>query len=65
MKELIEILETAQSKHGGTSPLTIGHLLNICKLAEKLYEKEIAKSQEIEIKSHLEIIEDINPLGQD
>jgi predicted Zn-dependent protease len=46
MKELIKILETAQSKHGGTSPLTIGHLLNICKLAEKV-KNQNAENKEI------------------
>ncbi len=61
MKQLIQILETAQSKHGGTYPVTLNHLLNIFKLAEKIIEKEQAEG----VKLHKQVVEDINPLGQD
>jgi len=65
MNKLIKILETAKQKHGGETPLTIGHLLNICKMAQNLKtheeEAEFIKGQ----KQHNEIMNWINPLGQD
>lgn len=64
MKELIKILQVAVKKHGGTSPLTIGHLLNIVKMAEgiRIHEKEIAGIKEE--KQHNQILEDISWGGQ-
>lgn len=65
MKELIRILKVAAKKHGAETPLTIGHLLNICKIAEsaKSHEEEAAAIREQQ--QHNQILEEINPLGQD
>jgi hypothetical protein len=65
MNELISILETAKQKHGGETPLTIGHLLNICKMAKdlKAHEQEIAAIKEE--KQHNRIMSEISWGGQD
>lgn len=64
MKELIRILECAAAKHGHLTPLTIGHLLNICKIAQsvKSHEEEVAAIREQQ--QHNEILEDISWGGQ-
>lgn len=65
MKELIRILEIAANIHGPKRQLTIGHLLNIARMAEcnRLQRQEIVAIKEQN--EHLEILEQINPLGQD
>ncbi len=65
MNELIRILEAAKQKHGGDHPLTIGHLLNICKQAEKLKQTRAELEAESESRQHWEIMEAINNHGQD
>lgn len=64
MNELIRILEAAKHKHGGEHPLTIGHLLNICKMAKdlKTHEQEVAAIKEN--KQHWQIMEEVSPFGQ-
>lgn len=47
-------------KHGPDAPLTLGHLLNICKLARK-YETQIEGQEERE---HWKLINEIDPFGQ-
>jgi len=65
MNELIRILETAKQKHGGEHPLTIGHLLNICKMAKdlKAHKQEVAAIKEN--KQHWQILKEIQYHGQD
>lgn len=65
MKELIRILKVASEKHGALTPLTIGHLLNIVSMAEsiKTHEEEVSAIREKQ--RHEQILEEINPLGQD
>ena len=65
MKELIQILEVAASKYGSLEPLTIGHLLNICKMAERMKDKNLERQADLEDKQHWEIMNEINPFGQD
>lgn len=64
MNELIRILEAAKQKHGGDHPLTIGHLLNICKMAKDLrtHEQEVAAIREE--KQHNRIMREISWGGQ-
>jgi hypothetical protein len=54
------VLSMAVKKHGAEAPLTLGHLLNICKMAKR-YEDEITMRGE---KEHEKIMQEINPLGQ-
>lgn len=66
MNELIQILEISQSRNGADFPLTINHLLNICKKAKKLKEKNLEREADLETKQHWEIMNAISPLiGQD
>ncbi len=65
MKELIQILEIAANRHGPKHQLTIGHLLNIVKLAEKTKKKNKHRQSLLEEEQHQEIISQINYLGQD
>lgn len=65
MKQLIKILESAVKKHGAETPLTIGHLLNICKMAENLKQKTKEKQAILEEKQHNQILADISWGGQD
>lgn len=37
---IIQILEKSVEKHGADKPLTIGHLLNILKMADRQMEQE-------------------------
>jgi hypothetical protein len=60
MKELIKILESAAAKHGHLTPLTIGHLLNICKMAENLKQKTKDKQAILEEKRHNQILADLS-----
>ena len=60
MKHLINILETSVKLNGGDKPLTISHLLNICKLAQKLEHK----GQEQEVQQHESLINAIGPYGE-
>jgi hypothetical protein len=58
---LIETLEISVAKNGDKTPLTIGHLLNICKMAEKRKEK----LEFLEHEHHFSILKDIDPMGQE
>ena len=40
LEKLIEILEASVIKHGGGQPLTLSHLLNIVKKAQRELEQE-------------------------
>lgn len=61
MNDLIKILKISANKHGAKTPLTIGHLLNICIRAQRQKEGRAGR----ELQEHMEILEEINPLGQD
>lgn len=61
LRILICVLRVSVKKHGATSPLTLGHLLNICELAKR-YEGKIEEKEEAE---HQELLESISTLGQD
>lgn len=58
MKELIAILEQSVKKNGANKPLTVGHLLNIVKLANKTKAKKQKKQEsfleEVEQESYFE-----------
>lgn len=60
LRILICVIAASVKKHGETKTLTIGHLLNICKMAQK-YEEEIEEREE---KEHQQILVDIDPFGQ-
>lgn len=64
MNELIQILEAAQLKHGTNTPLTIGHMLNICKMAKRAKTKQEENEAIREANVHWEIVEDISFCGQ-
>jgi len=59
MKTLIEILETSVKKHGANCPLTIGHLLNIVKLADKVEETRVIQLYDKESLDHSKLIEEL------
>lgn len=61
MKYLIAVLESSINRSGAATPLTLGHLLNLLKLAEKLRCK-VEQHNEAE---HLALPNEINPHGQD
>lgn len=42
-EKLIEVLETSAERNGKDKPLTIGHLLNICKMVERNLQREEIK----------------------
>lgn len=58
---LIETLEISVAKNGDKTPLTIGHLLNICKMTEKRKEK----FEFLERERHFSILKDIDQIGQE
>jgi hypothetical protein len=41
---LIEVLEHSVKKNGADKPVTLGHLLNLLRLADKIEEKEDAEA---------------------
>jgi hypothetical protein len=58
---LIKTLEDSVAKNGGDKPVTLSHLLNICKMAEKREEKlECLKREQ-----HFSLLEEIDPMGQE
>lgn len=61
MKNLVKILQVAVKKHGETTPLTLGYLLNLARMAEG--QKEVAAIREE--KEHAELLEWVSPFGQD
>ncbi len=65
MKSLIKILEVSAAKHGADFPLTVGHLLNIARLAEKSRVKMRRKREEDEEREYRENLEAaMGSLGQ-
>lgn len=65
MEELIQILEIAANRHGPKHQLTIGHLLNILKLAEKTKEKNKHRQSLLEEEQHQKLLNQISYGGQD
>ena len=61
LRILRTVLAMSVQKHGGDKVLTLGHLLNICKLAEKFE----VKLQERDEQEHQELLNDLDPLGQE
>jgi hypothetical protein len=57
---LTTVLEESVRRHGVNTPVTLGHLLNICKLATK-FETVVDEHYE---KQHLELMKEIDPFGQ-
>lgn len=53
IQDLLSVLEVSVRKHGGDTPLTIGHLLNIVKMIEK---KQIKRYKQEE-KDHKDCLE--------
>lgn len=64
MNELIQILEISQSKNGADFPLTIGHLLNICKKAESLKNKRLEREAVLEDEQHRKLLNEIGDYSQ-
>lgn len=60
MHNLITVLTISVDKHGADTPLTLGHLLNLCKMVEKIERKQ----DEQEIYEHHKLLNESNPLGQ-
>lgn len=60
LKILVYVLGVAVQKHGGKTPVTLGHLLNIIKMCIRFY----TKAEQIEQKQHNKLMSEINPLGQ-
>lgn len=61
MRALIHALEVSVQNNGAKTPVTLGHLLNIVKLAHKNEQRLFAKQE----KDHLKLVRQINPFGQD
>lgn len=61
LRVLTTVLQISVNKHGENTPLTLGHLLNICRLAQKFEAKIVASEEE----EHRMLMEQINPFGQD
>ena len=64
MKALTKVLQISATKHGPETPLTIGHLLNICKLADKAEKLNKQYEAEKEEKEHTALINSISFFGQ-
>lgn len=55
------VLKMAVQKHGSKHPLTLGHLLNICKMVRR-FQNEVESKEEAE---HWELMDKIYTNGQD
>lgn len=60
LRILTTILQISVNKHGPDVPVTLGHLLNICRLAQK-YETKVSAHEEAE---YVRLRNEIDPLGQ-
>lgn len=60
LRILITVLKLSVEKHGVETPLTIGHLLNICKMAQR-YADQIDVLEDLE---HGELLNEITFCGQ-
>jgi hypothetical protein len=49
---LIEVLEHSVKKNGADKPVTLGHLLNLVRLADKIEQKEADKNDYCGYDSH-------------
>ncbi len=58
---LIQILKASVARNGEDKPLTVGHLLNILLMAQKVRHKQA----DDEDKQHHSLMNQINPFGQD
>ena len=63
--DLIKILEISQKKNGADFPLTVGHLLNIIKMTQRVTAARLAKEEKIETEAHNQFMADINRYGND
>lgn len=61
LKILTTIISISARKHGADKLLTLGHLLNICKMAQA-FEQKIVEREE---KEHAELLNEIGNNGQD
>jgi len=59
-KSILAVLDIAIKNNSPTTPLTLGYLSNILKMAEKFEERD-AKLEE---KQHKDILEEISYFGQ-
>lgn len=59
-KSILAVLDIAIKNNSPTTPLTLGYLSNILKMAEKLEERDA----ELEEKQHKDILEEISYFGQ-
>lgn len=59
-KNILAVLDIAIKNNSPTTPLTLGYLSNILKMAEKFEERD-AKLEE---KQHKDILEEISYFGQ-
>jgi len=60
-KNLIAVLELSVRRNGPDTPLTLGHLLNIIKMVDRVEVGQIER----EIDQHHQILQEIDPLWQD
>jgi len=60
LKILIAVLSVSVEKHGANKLISLGHLLNICKLCKRFE----AKIEEREDQEHRELINEISDGGQ-
>jgi hypothetical protein len=59
MDNLIHVLELSVNKHGKDTPITLGHLLNIVKLAQKYEERADLES----IRAGEAVLDDVYSYG--
>lgn len=62
---LIRILETSVAKNGAVHPLTVGHLLNIIKMVEKLENKQAKEQADFDQHIEDEWFDDMHRYGSD
>lgn len=62
-KILIKVLEYSVEKNGADTKLTLGHLLNICKLVVNMRSDEIATGVKVQHDLDQEFFEETNRYG--
>ena len=63
MEYLIAVLKASSEKHGSDTPLTIGHLLNIALLADKIKNNHETTIEEADSKIREEAFNDSHKYG--
>lgn len=65
ISDLIKILEISQKKNGADFPLTVGHLLNIVKMTQRVTAAQLARDTKAEEDAHNQFMADEFRYGND